>query len=73
MNDKKASSLDIEHATNMANSMKALNEDITVEINKTKEANWGVVALKFANKGRSVQIEVLDEPYEPNVRMYPGE
>jgi len=61
------------HGLNMAHLMKTRGEEIKTEILKCQTAGHGVVALKFSNEGRDMEIEVLDEPYENDVRVYPGD
>ena len=56
----------------MAQKMKEQDESIKVAIMQVQAAEHGVVALKFTNEGREMAIEILDEPYEGDVRVYPG-
>jgi hypothetical protein len=64
---------DPQHFLRMARHMKASAEEVKAAILKTQAAGHGVVALRFSNAGRNMEIEVLDEPFEPNVRVYPGD
>lgn len=57
----------------MAQRMKDHDIDIKRAIQECKKYQHGVVALKFSNHGNTMDIEILDEPYDPNVRVYPGE
>jgi hypothetical protein len=65
--------MDYEQAEAMAKTMKRYDPEILDAINKTAAAEHGVVALRFTAGGTALTIEILDEPYEPNVRIYPGE
>ena len=56
----------------MAHHMKEQDESIKVAIMQTQAQQHGVVALKFTNEGRQMEIEILDEPFDDNVRVYPG-
>lgn len=56
----------------MAQHMKDQDESIKAAIIQVQAAKHGVVALKFANEGRDMEIEILDEPFDDNVRVYPG-
>lgn len=53
--------------------MKQQNDAIIKAIEKVQADQHGVVALRFSDEGRSMEIEILDEPYDPNVRVFPGE
>lgn len=65
------SDLTYTEALNMARAMKETGDAVRKLIEKCQDANHGVVAMKFTDECTKVQIEVLDEPYEPNVRIYP--
>jgi hypothetical protein len=65
--------LDYEKGLQIARLMKARNSEIIQAIRKVKAANHGVVALKFSNGGREMEIVILDEPYDDNVRVFPGD
>lgn len=65
--------MDYEQAEAMAVTMKRYDPAILDAINKTAQDQHGVVALRFTHGCTQMSIEILDEPYEPNVRIYPGE
>jgi hypothetical protein len=52
--------------------MKREEEPIRQAILKVQAAQHGVVALRFSNDCQEMAIEILDEPYDDNVRVYPG-
>ena len=56
----------------MARWMKKEDKAIVKAIEQVQAANHGVVALRFSNDCREMEIEILDEPYDDNVRVYPG-
>lgn len=56
----------------MARTMKAEDSKIQRAIRKTMKDGHGVVALRFTDDGRYMEIEIMDEPFDPNVRVYPG-
>lgn len=56
----------------MAEKMKEQDENIKAAILQCQALEHGVVALKFSNEGREMAIEILDEPLDNNVRVYPG-
>lgn len=56
----------------MAQWMKREEEPIRQAILKVQAAQHGVVALRFSNDCQEMAIEILDEPYDDNVRVYPG-
>jgi hypothetical protein len=62
-----------DHFLHMARAMKAGDDEIRAAIYKVTEAQHGVVALVFSNHGRDMEIQILDEPFDSNVRVYPGE
>lgn len=64
--------MDYEQALNMARTMKKKDPDIRGAIEENMRGHLGVVALKFADNGKTLHIEILNEPYEENVRVYPG-
>jgi hypothetical protein len=64
--------LEYNQALRMARWMKAKNDEITLAILDVQKANYGVVALRFSDEGRQMEIEILNEPFDPNVRVYPG-
>lgn len=61
-----------EEGLRMANWMKEQDTNIKAAILQCLANQRGVVALKFSNECREMEIEILDEPYEDNVRVYPG-
>lgn len=61
-----------EQGLRMARYMKDKADEITEAIKETQAVNYGVVALKFSNGGREMRIEILDEPFDPNVKVFPG-
>ena len=61
-----------EQYLNMARLMKSESDRIKDAILSTQSVNHGVVALKFSDEGKKMTIEILDEPFDPNVRVYPG-
>lgn len=65
--------MDYDQGLRMARWMKKEDEAIRAAIEKTQEDQHGVVALRFSDQGRQMTIEILDEPYDENVRIYPGE
>lgn len=64
--------LDYEMAMAMARGMKAKDPEIQRAIRKVQKDQHGVVALRFAKRGRYMEIEIMDEPFDDNVRVYPG-
>lgn len=56
----------------MARGMKDKDAEIQRAIRRVQKKGHGVVALRFAKQGRYMEIEILDEPYDSNVRVYPG-
>ena len=64
---------DYNHYLRMARHTKSSHNEILAAINQVMEAQHGVVALVFTNQGRDMEIRILDEPFEENVRMFPGE
>lgn len=64
--------LDYEQGLNMARWMKKNDMKIRVAIGKTMAEQHGVVALKFTDNGKKAAIEILDEPFDDNVRVFPG-
>jgi hypothetical protein len=61
-----------EQGLRMASHMKERGDEIIAAI-KACQLKWhGVVALKFSNECREMAIEILDEPYDPNVKIFPG-
>ena len=63
---------DYNHFLRMAQHMKASSNDIVAAIEKVQAADYGVVALVFTKGGRKMEIQILDEPFGPNVRLFPG-
>lgn len=61
-----------EQGLRMARLMKDEDGKIRRAIKKVQDKQHGVVALKFADGCRKLHIEILDEPYDDNVRVYPG-
>jgi hypothetical protein len=64
--------MDYQQSIRMARHMKKKDDQIRTAIDKCIEEHHGVVALKFRDQGREMEIEILDEPYDDNVRVYPG-
>jgi hypothetical protein len=64
---------DYNHFLHMARNMKARNDDIVAAIYEVQAAQHGVVGLFFSNQGRDMEIRILDEPFDDNVRVYAGE
>ena len=64
--------MDFEQAKRMAQWMKAKDLEIRRAILQVQQAQHGVVALRFTDQAREMEIEILDEPYDDNVRVYPG-
>jgi len=56
----------------MASLMKDKDHEIRDAIFKCMQENHGVVALRFSDEGRTMSVEILDEPYDDNVRVFPG-
>jgi hypothetical protein len=65
--------MDYEQGLAMARTMKAYDDEIKDAIHQAQLAQHGVVALKFSHGGTQMSIEIMDEPYDENVRIYPGE
>ena len=63
--------MDFEKALDMSTQMKAMSDEVVTAIRQCQAAQWGVVALKYEDG--VLRLETLDEPYEPNVRVYPGD
>lgn len=57
-------------AMRMARHMQERGDEITAAINQCQLKDHGVVALKFSDNCKTMEIETLDEPFEPNVRVY---
>ena len=64
--------MDYPQGLRMARLMKKNDDRIRTAIDKTIHEQHGVVALRFYDHGRGLDIEILDEPYDDNVRVYPG-
>ena len=64
--------MDFQQGMRMARQMKKKDAYIRTAIDKCVSENHGVVALKFSDKGRHMEIEILDEPFDTDVRVYPG-
>ena len=52
--------------------MKERDLPIRRAITKCQIDQHGVVALRFSHQGKELDIEILDEPYQSDVRVYPG-
>lgn len=65
--------MDYETGINIAKNFKAHDKDIRRAIKKCEKAQHGVVALRFRQQGKVMSLEILDEPYESDVRVYPGD
>lgn len=65
--------MDYEQGLAMARTMKAADDRIKGAIRQVMSEEYGVVALKFSDRGTKMTIEILDEEFDPNVRVYPGE
>lgn len=65
--------LEYEHSLNIARNMKEYDTEIRVAIRQVNQDKHGVVALRFSDQGRNMKIEILDEPLNDNVLIYPGE
>lgn len=61
---------DYEEYLAMATQMKAKDIEIRKAIRRVQRAQHGVVALRFHDHGTRMEIVILDEPYEDNVRVY---
>lgn len=55
----------------MAGHMKERDAEIIAAIEQVQSDQHGVVALSFTNEARDMEVLILDEPYEPNVRIFP--
>lgn len=64
--------MDYEVAKRMAQQMKEKDWEIRVAIRETTLLKHGIVALKFDDQGSNMEIKILDEPFDPNVRVYIG-
>lgn len=64
---------DYQHFLRMAQLMKDRDPQIQEAIEQVMVARHGVVALKYSNGGRELTVEILDEPFDDQVRVYPGE
>ena len=64
--------MDWEQGMAMAKMMKAYDPEIRKAIEQTQRDHHGVVALRFSNHGKNLRVEILDEPYQDDVRVYPG-
>jgi len=62
--------LSYQEGLRMARWMKDKEGQIKEAIEKVQSDNHGVVALRFSDHARQMRIEILDEPYEPDVRIY---
>jgi hypothetical protein len=60
-----------EQGLRMAHHMKSRGDEITAAIRQTQADQHGVVALVFTDDCRAMEVRILDEPYEPNVRIFP--
>lgn len=56
----------------MARFMHDREHEIQRAIRKAQRARHGVVALRFSHNARRMEIEIEDEPYRDDVRVYPG-
>lgn len=65
--------LSYESGLRMATLMKEYDPQIREAIENTHTAQHGVVALKFSNGCRELEIEILDEPLGSDVRIFPGD
>lgn len=65
-------SIDYPKGLRMAQAMKEHDAEIRKAIRRCEKKQHGVVALMFTNECRDLKIEILDAPYEGNVRVYPG-
>jgi hypothetical protein len=61
-----------EEGLRMAQWMKEQDANIKAAIFQCQANEHGVVALKFTNGCREGRIEILDEPFGDDVRVYPG-
>ena len=61
-----------EEGLRMAQHMKEQDANIKAAIFQCQANQHGVVALKFTNECREMAIEILDEPFGDDVRVYPG-
>jgi len=61
-----------EDGLRMAQVLKDLGDEITAAIYKTMDAKHGVVAVRFTKGNETATVEILDEPYQDDVRVYPG-
>ena len=61
------------HALRMAELMTEMDAEIREAILTTQRAGHGVVALRFSDGATRMDIEILDETPDGNVRIYPGE
>jgi len=64
--------LDYDKALKMARWMKKKDPEIQRAIRKTIKDEHGVVVLRFTDNAKYMEIEILDEPFEANVRVYAG-
>jgi hypothetical protein len=63
-------SLTYEQGLNMARQMKKRDEEIKKAIRETQLVHYGVVALRFSNDCNDLDIEIMQLPYESDVRIY---
>ena len=64
--------IDYDEGLRMAQLMKAKDQEIREAIDKTQTDGHGVVALKYTEGARYLKVEILDLPYESDVRVYPS-
>ena len=57
-------------ARNMARVMKRTGEEVRDRIEECQRLNHGVVEMHFTKHCTEVEIVIVDEPYEPNVRIF---
>lgn len=64
--------MDYHEGLKMARLMKERDPEIREAITAVIAAQHGVVALKFTQGCDDMEVEILDEPYDENVRVYPN-
>ena len=59
-------------ALNMAKVLKKRGNEIRAAIQRAQAEGHGVVELRFSQNGTEMELTVADEPFQPDVRVFPG-
>lgn len=61
--------MDYEQGLRMARWMTDMDWEIRVALRECSLIHQGVVALRFSDHCQEMKIEILDEPYDENIRV----